>query len=411
MTRPDAVHRIRSSCGWEVSTMRSNALLIAALVVIAAGGVRYLPSLVTAPASQAPRSSAASSNSTPSAPATPHNNSNTDALTLLAEYLDVDISSAPDPQAVLKERARDNADVEFLTVTVPDAVDSYVKWEFDNVVQAVQFAAGRLGFVLDRSYLPDWDPTTDLQAGRALGRLHEQYPGVILFRRDSRVSDGSGGRTRVLVTFLVAETPTSGVHKVALLRALRLAHDWNPSLPLKLVAPAYSGSRESIRRVFTDLRSELKARHENEPGFQLVSGGATRPDNKEFFAATGITFSAAVRPDDQLEEGLKEFVEKRIPRLKAANRIARFRESNTGWGAGTTEAQVEWNANAQVLDIPFPLHISRLPSAADQRRQSGPIVQPFLPLPLTGATEATDQLPVTAPETTLPSMEIVMGQL
>jgi hypothetical protein len=393
--------------------MRSNALLIVALVVIAAGGARYLPSVVTAPASQAPPSSAAqSNNSPPLTPATPRNGSDPDALTLLADYLDVDISSATEPLTMLKDRAGDKVDVEFLTVTVPDAVDSYVKWEFDNLMQAVQFAAGRLGLVLDRFYLPDWDPTADLETGRTLGRLHEQYPAVILFRRDSRVS-GTGGKSHLLVTFLVAETPTSGVHKVALLRSLRLAHAWNPSAPLKLVAPVYSGSRESIRRVFADLRDEFKARNEDEPRFQLVSGGATGPDNKEFFETLpGVTFTATVHPDDQLEQGLKEFVARQIPRLSGANRIALFRESNTGWGVGgSNEVKFQWNANVQLLDIPFPLHISRLPSSADQRRGSGAMVQPFLPLPLTGARGATDQLPVTAPETTLPSMEIVMAQL
>jgi hypothetical protein len=393
--------------------MRSNALLIAALVVIAAGGARYLPSLVSAPASQTPPSPAArSSNSPPLAPATPHNSSNTDALTLLADYLDMDISAAAEPLTALKERARDKAEVAFLTITVPDAVDSYVKWEFDNLVQAVQFAAGRLGFVLDRFYLPDWDPATDLDTARTLGRLHEQYPGVILFRRDSTISGATAGKSDLLVTFLVAETPTSGVHKIALLRSLRLAHEWNPSLALKLVAPLYSGSRESLRTVFDDLRDELKAHNQNEPRFELVSGGATRPDNKEFFKTSpGVTFTAAVRPDDQLERGLKAFIDKRLPRLQDASRIAIFRESNTGWGVGASEAEFRWDPNAQVLDIPFPLHISRLPSAADQRRQPGAIRQPFLPLPLTGAREATDQLPVTAPETTLPSMEIVMAQL
>src|SRR5262245_7924532 len=392
--------------------MRSNGLLIAALVVIAAGGARFLPSLVTAPAAQSPPSSTTRSINSASIAPPPHDSSNSDALTLLADYLDVNVSSAADPLATLKERARDNANVEFLTVTVPDAVDSYVKWEFDNMVQAVQFAAGRLGFVLDRFYLPDWDPLTDLENGRTLGRLHEQYPGVMLFRPDRRASGTTPNKSEVLVTFLVAETPTSGVHKVALLQSLRLAHRWDPSKPLKLVAPAYSGSRESIRTAFADLRSELTARQEAEPQFQLVSGGATRPDNKEFFnASPGVTFTAAVHPDDQLEQALKEFVAQRIPRLRGASRIALFRESNTGWGAGATEAEFRWDADTQVLDIPFPLHISRLPSAADQRRQSATIGQSFLPLPLTGERGATDQLAVTAPEPTLPSMEIVMAQL
>ncbi|HEU5258398.1 MAG TPA: hypothetical protein VFU28_20570 [Vicinamibacterales bacterium] len=393
--------------------MRSNGLLIVALVVFAAGGARFIPSLVTGPAAQPPSSSTTqSSNSASIAPPTPHDSAHPDALSLLADYLDVNVSSTTDPLATLKERARDKADVTFLTVTVPDAVDSYVKWEFDNMVQAVQFAAGRLGFVLDRFYLPDWDPLTDLENGRTLGRLHEQYPGVILFRRDSRASGTTAGKSEVLVTFLVAETPTSGVHKVALLQALRLAHSWDSSKPLKLVAPVYSGSRESIRTVFADLRSELTAPQGTEPQFQLVSGGATRSDNKDFFKASpGVTFTAAVHPDDQLEQALKEFVAQRIPRLRGASRIALFRESNTGWGASATEAEFRWDADTQVLDIPFPLHISRLPSAADPRRQSATIGQSFLPLPLTGERGATDQLPVTAPETTLPSMEIVMAQL
>ena len=81
--------------------MRSNGILIAALIVFAAGGARYLPSLVTAPAAQSPPSSTTQSSHSASIAPTPHDSSNPDALTLLGDYLDVNVSSATDPLVTL----------------------------------------------------------------------------------------------------------------------------------------------------------------------------------------------------------------------------------------------------------------------------------------------------------------------
>ena len=56
------------------------------------------------------------------------------------------------------------------------------------------------GYVLDRFYIPDWDPRDDTDgAGRFAGKAHEKWPAVLLFR-DAKFNQESDRRLLVTVS-------------------------------------------------------------------------------------------------------------------------------------------------------------------------------------------------------------------
>src|SRR5215475_10836561 len=100
--------------------------------------------------------------------------------------------------------------LEFLIATVPDPLDSSLAHIFDENLAAIERAMGAADYVLDRFELP-W-----LEKNQEQGVLpvHQREPGIILFRRSTN------DVVRLFVVFLVGETPTAGVHKDALKKAL-----------------------------------------------------------------------------------------------------------------------------------------------------------------------------------------------
>src|SRR5262245_18898976 len=165
-------------------------------------------------------------------------------------------------------------DVKFLIATLPDYVDSHMRWDFDAMSSAVQAGANNQHFVLDRFYLPDWDPTHDLETGsHLLRKSHETNPGVILFRR----GQSSDYTQELLVLSVVAETPTAGIHKEAFQSAARLADEWERGSVIKVLGPMYSGSRESLLDVIRAFRQRRDPN--SKTPFNLVSGSATAQSN------------------------------------------------------------------------------------------------------------------------------------
>jgi len=110
-------------------------------------------------------------------------------------------------------------EIEYLIATVPDPKDSSLDHQFDRTLDAIRRAIESADFTFDRFWLP-WDRSktaappmlaTDPKAAQMATR-HLRDPGVILFR-------GSKSK-RLLLLFLVGETPTSGIHRVAFQNAV-----------------------------------------------------------------------------------------------------------------------------------------------------------------------------------------------
>lgn len=106
--------------------------------------------------------------------------------------------------------------------TLPDPVESRLARSFDievaTLVRSFQFG----GYVLQGHAMP-W-PAAGAKADEPPSRPYRGTPGVLVFRHDAwRDEANAGPRTRYFVLYLVGESPTFGVQRLAFCRAARQA--------------------------------------------------------------------------------------------------------------------------------------------------------------------------------------------
>jgi len=280
-------------------------------------------------------------------------------------------------------------EIEFLIATAPDPIVSRLPNFFDSFAESIGSAAEAAGYTLDRFALPWMESDKDQKASSLWKQtLGESAPGLILFRNPHG--------QKLLLVFLVGETPTTGIHKRAMFSALEQMaqfYPWDPrraELPpqfpqvkrqsssdiVRVMGPAFSGSAVSLRFVLDDW---LKSRG-NVPNlrFQIISGTATAIDASQLSRAghDQATFQATVPPDDETLQDVACYIQ-RI----GYPRVAILTEGNTvygqslahdiaehGKGAGRPPKPCEDTAGVpEILDLPFPLHISNLREASVQR--------------------------------------------
>src|SRR5262249_50874116 len=111
-------------------------------------------------------------------------------------------------------------EIEYLIATVPDPKDTRLARDFDLVLEAIQQAIGSAEYTFDHYWLP-WERSQTAPAATSLAdpktaQMAMRYlrdPGVILFRNSKE--------KRLLLLFLVGETPTGGIYGVAFKNALQ----------------------------------------------------------------------------------------------------------------------------------------------------------------------------------------------
>jgi len=308
--------------------------------------------------------------------------------------------------------------IDFLIATVPDPMGSRLPYFFDSFVDSLAGAAEATGFAPDRFALP-WTVKSTESGDNAPARspaLYETQPGIVLFRNPQE--------GKLLLLFLVGETPTAGIYKPALYSALNQAaqfYPWDPhhsELPqyfpkttadggppdlavapplraasaglkpgatpqapadgttstLRMMAPAFSGSAVSLS---STLDSWLESRAGSPPvQFKIVSGTATAIDAKQL--SQGVhgraTFQATVPPDDETLQAVANYIQG-----LGYPRIAILTEGNTAYGqhlaqkfstekkrrSHREEASGHSPGVPEVLTLPFPMHISRLRTASE----------------------------------------------
>jgi hypothetical protein len=175
----------------------------------------------------------------------------------------------------------------YLIATIQDPLESHLALQFDRNVVAIERAAEANDFVFERYWFPWNGLLNQQQAMREQGasdlqrqRLQEQ-PGILIFRKFDKVlpplsqastGDGSYYSPRLIV-FLVGETPTSGINKVAFSKAAtyvkqlrdRLSEARCPAIAtgstsecesatsLQVLGPNFSGSFSTLYRALHDL--------------------------------------------------------------------------------------------------------------------------------------------------------------
>lgn len=359
--------------------------------------------------------------------------------------------------------ARTRADVQFIIATIADYVDSSSGWYADQQIDAIQSGMGRLGYVLDRFYLPDWS-VGEVSAKKQRRRRHEREPGAIFFRKivaphpTLRLLDHMPPGTQAttdptvswVVVLLATETPTYGLHSEAFLHAGQFAATWQatfqagqpdrveltdgarPSV-LRVLGPTYSGSISSLRRLLRDMVARSLFDE-----IEVVSGSANLDSNQEALefpvnvSSKKVSFRTTVTPSGQLVHALNEYLRALNKDWGSGKGVAFLRESNTAFGSPGSDRvrQLGMGEEGEALlgrstapdrltsefpkatYISFPLHISRLrqtdANTATAQSTSWVFPRGLIPLKVSDATTATDHLPPLSPDMAAATVQAAM---
>jgi hypothetical protein len=333
----------------------------------------------------------------------------------------------------------------FLIATLPDPLNSTSGWRFDSHVDAIQRAVETQGFVLDRWYYP-WRQTAGPNEIRGTAkRPFESEPGTLLFRGIPNHKN----EKQLLLVFLVGETATQGIHKKAFATCLdhiSLCY-WHNSYPLRVLGPAFSGSRASLEIALGGWKPPLGG---FKPGqINIVSGTASTIRKVEFVNAlqkalepSKVEFHSCLWPESTTLDVLLKYVETKSYQEKNnppwTQRVALLTESNTAFGKNALadlksdlkkqgepskpspkrEPSKTFPKETQILSLPFPLHVSDVRTAYSKEKgtKNDPTAQlpsfgTRLQIPLEESGSPIDTEPSLTPTLTTVETEQILGKI
>jgi hypothetical protein len=331
--------------------------------------------------------------------------------------------------------------IEHLIATIPDPRDSHLDYFFDRNLDAMQRAIEVTGYKLDRYRLPWGRTMSSQQPGGETPyqqrRFYTREPGIILFRNITPED------RRLLILFLVGETPTTGIHKDAFSNALgqivRL-HDagiataaQNGSLKVRVLGPSFSGSATSLALSLKEFfeKKEQSAR----TNVQIISGSATAINKNDILSLTGntsnVTFNTTVPPDTDVKKAFIQYLcqigaiddqaeEPQLAILTEANTDYGQKsnpQADTDTGANDQSAKEQNKGDAPILSLTFPLHISKLRSEVSKTRMAKTDAGDTTfneshetSLPLNEGSDSRDVIPLFSPLETA-STELVLREI
>ncbi|QEH36179.1 hypothetical protein OJF2_47390 [Aquisphaera giovannonii] len=267
-------------------------------------------------------------------------------------------------------------------------------------------------------------------AAPAKGPRYERQPGVILFRidRPAPEPDKAPAPQELLLLLLVGETPTWGIQQQALSTSLDIAweldfkrnlKDFDRDPAIRILAPTYSGTADSMTRVFRAWGAR--------PGRELAriwvcSGAATTVDKVAFernSLPAKVLYAATVIPDEILLRSLFRYMahpsgheDPTAPPLPRG-KIALLVESGSGYGISVgqgygTSGKTE--QSRQIISIPFPSQIAQVRASqagADAAAAKGRVSIPFDPP--TG--RQNDRLPALSPKMTIATDSLILANI
>lgn len=277
-----------------------------------------------------------------------------------------------------------------ILVTIPDPVNTRLGVYFDRWIESIQRAVEQSGYTFDNHWFP-WPPGTE-------AAKEESTPGVMLFRH----TDG----TR-LAFFLVAETPSHGLHRDQMNRFLGYVRQCK--LTLSAVAgPSFSGSFDSLARM-------LKTSNLDPSDIQIVSGTATDGKGIAAFRSQFPRFETTVRDDQESLVVLSKFLVRNA--LTKPTRVVILSESGTVYGQQSWESVAAQFPAIQFTSIQFPRDISVMrnayqddPNLASGKPAQGASVT-SLQLPLRDAQKGSDTPPLLAGMQSAASQEAILLQI
>jgi len=340
--------------------------------------------------------------------------------------------------------ARGGAEWRAAVATLPDPVESRLGRSFDielaTLVRSFQFS----GYVLQGHAMP-W-PASEAKDDKPPPRPYRDAPGVLVFRNDAwREETNAGARTRYFVLYLVGESPTFGVQRLAFCRAVRQAAALNAGgerpgrdsgrdcqasaasqARVEVLGPTFSGSLASIAAIAQQAGLHL----------DLMSPSATVASNR-FIAQPdpGRGYSLEYRTFaqwDQLAQmaHLFAYLEK-VHGICPGEVVVLTEESAFGQGSQETRTQLAGERAAaeamgrrppacigqpQPTYLQFPQNISAIRAEharldRDAARNPQLVPQRFLELDLRDAGTSLDLPPVYQPQLSTRSDELSLQQL
>jgi hypothetical protein len=316
------------------------------------------------------------------------------ALDLLEEFFDADPDqfdttkpwsrndrSWPPADRSWGDDPRGHDHIGFLIATLPDPSFAPLRYEFDSYLGALQSALGSDGYLLDRFDLPWLTLSGDksfIDASAAKAHPEDTRRAVLmLFRKEEPARKDRPASERLLVVLIVGETPTAGIDAAMLHDALDQIgwlNGWSggaPSAPqfiadlthdnpheLTIIGPAFSGSAVSLQVV---LRTWLAtAGIQARPNIRILSGTATAIDQ---WPGDLGEFRSMQVPDRYTESEILRFFGERL----GERRVAILAE-DTSFGRSFRKPSADGKSplpshSADVMWLPFPLHISDLRTA------------------------------------------------
>jgi hypothetical protein len=421
-----------------VELARSSNAIPWALIALMSGGFLYRPAADSGlgsgsgrAATTGPASRAAAAKKRDGQPAP---DLHRDALDVLGDHFGIDLTDRTlqdrDKRRLeILKNAVGAIDVTTVIATLPDPIDSNVRWLFDPMLDAIQRAASDAHYVLDRFYIPDWNPeqNSDTDHSSEPAGAHERWPGVVLFR-----GAASTGPVPLLMVFLVSETATSGVHQTAFAKALDdslltrvLSSQPTRADAFAILGPSFSGSVDSMLRTLRRFSGDHPSAH-----FRIVSGGATASDVQSQFEndsrLTGrVSYRATVVPDNMLLTAIEQHLLRVDPGIDQPGKIAILREANTEYGSsiaadshfGSAAFPSQWPPLIQhAIWLPFPMHISRVrseaqPAQSAAKTQVATAPRRFSALDLSEPDKPTDQIPAFSPQLTSAAVELMIANM
>ncbi|HTS76854.1 MAG TPA: hypothetical protein VMG40_11655 [Bryobacteraceae bacterium] len=258
---------------------------------------------------------------------------------------------------------QDATPIDQILATVPTPWHTHLALVSDGGLDAIESAASAAGWVFATEWLP-WDDPVDTtekdpdkrRSERRMSQTQEEEPGVLVFRQEV-TSEPHRFTTRILLVFVVGETPTAGISTAQFIRARRYmaslcAGDKSraPSSCAQsnlIMGPTFSGSFHSL---FDVLRKEPEKR------FHIRSGVASSVEAAEALWASGnvTSFHGANLSSADFAKYFSEALGAlRIPRDKAAVLL----EDETTFGASVQAS------SSGILKLMFPRDISQLRNA------------------------------------------------
>src|ERR1035441_1056413 len=332
----------------------------------------------------------------------------------------------PDPKPQIK----------VLIATVPDPELTHMALSFDRYIESITWAVAD-GDGADERYTFEgfWFPwrvddkeETDPEKRRAAQADQEERltkPGLLLFRR--RVDpDRLDPLDRLLLVFLVGETPTSGINRIAFHNA------WNYATSLKtkdleicgsgacmgILGPSFSGSVPSLSRLLRRARVDQPGSWVSEPvrnsnppeKIFVISGAVTSPPK-----LPGFDFCTTVESDVNAVLAFRDYLGSK------AGRFAFLVEDETAYGENFAESifpilkEKTTTGDWHPLLLRYPRGIAgvrnsveELPGLASPSQQSAGSY-PQLPLNLRDAGK--DSIPSFSRQQTPVSQEAVLIEL